>query len=249
MTSHILLNHSILDLLPDPIEEVQPIVDEDSSIMTKFIGGLHNISAADKIRWRDDVRTPLMLLEREGNRGEFYPYKGKAKGGYVTQYVSFLNHFPMLVITSHSKYHIAKNPIASVAYVSDINRHATQQPVMVWHKNGRLHTPDFMKVTSDTMNYSVHAEMFSRHYPDHDYLTQINIHNLSEVWEDNEYVKTRYDGFQVILKGKRTPEEGDPSTEDWLRKHCKGGFDLLADEPFLDEQDEFNFLTDMAISM
>ena len=245
MPNPFILNRSILPLLPDPVEALTPLRQHDKRIKVEFFGGLHNISVGDKLRWRDDVGAPLAILETESERGEFYPYSDETlKNGYTIQYISFLDRERM-IINSHNKNHLPKHPIASVAYVSQMQRADTQQPVMVWHRNERLHTPDFSDATVDTLVFNVYAEKFARHYPKDHYIDRIVINNLKERWDDNQYVETKYRGFQIVLRSPRTPEDGDPTIEEWLRENCKHGFDLLADEPFSDENDEFHFLTDV----
>ena len=115
---------------------------------------------------------------------------------------------------------------------------------MVWHREERLHTPDFSEPTIETQPFSVYAEKFARHYPKNHYIDRIVISNLKERWEDNEYVETKCQGFKIILHSSRT--QGDiVNAVEWLRDNCKHGFNLLADEPFNDEDDEFHFLTDV----
>ena len=250
MSRQAYIKHSVLNLLPNPEVALKPVRDNEE-MQIRYIGGLHNLSYPDKLRWRDDVRgNNLLLVETApSDRGEFYPDADTPINahGYNIQYISFQNRGDDVVIHSHNKNHVDRHPIAAVAFVAGTNRPVAQEPVLVWMKEGRLHTVDFMEATVNTHNFSVHCKQFVRFYPKHDFLDRILIRDLQEVWEDDFWIASRFSEYQVITKGSRTPESGDPSTQDWIEEHCKSGFDLLSDEPFQDEQEEFHFLTDLVL--
>lgn len=257
MQNKIVFDHSILESLPDPRPQLDQLMCginhpkkkcEVPNTTIKTIGGLHNLSTSDKLRWGKDNNDSLLIIETGSDRCEFYPQATEFMGPYRIQVVSFINTKKELIVSSHYRYHCANAPEPAVVYIPKGGSSGPNSEVIkVWISKGRMESRDFWNVDADCHNYNVEANryVYTVDDPDH-YINTIIFGNLTEKWKDNQYVETNFETMQIVLRNPKTPEAGDPTTGEWIRDVCKHRFFPQRDEPFEDETDEFRFLTDMA---
>lgn len=256
MQDKITFTRSILDLLPDPRQVLAPIGPYVGSpdgfkgpeCSCKYIGGLHNLSMSDKIRWGRDEDKDILIMETGTNRCEYYPRKRVEfmdANRYRIKRLTFINTKKGLKIHSHLRYHDRNAPEPAVLYTSGHIDDARPE-IAVYVHQGNMNSEDFWNRDNNTHNYNITAKQFVRRFEGHDYLSTIIINDLKERWHDNKRILTTYGSLQLVLNNPRTPEDGDPSTEKWIQSRCKHQFFPLEDEVFEDETDEFHFLTDMA---
>ncbi len=249
---------SILDLLPNPERILNPIRTgmknpkhyDGPHAEVRFIGGLHNLSMSDKLRWVNDDSKDLLLIESKSDRAELYPQMSFGSDNYRIMMISLLNVKKGLYLHSHHKYHDSHSPQPAILYTTGMARSGViNNQVAVFTKEGNMDSRDFWNRDNNTHNYNVAATRYVRTFPsDHDYLRSIIFTGLFERWKDNEHVFTGFKDMEVIMKEDRDRNKPDdaPSPWGWIHKNCKHGFFPLRDEPFEDESDEFHFLTDMA---
>ncbi len=251
-------DHSIVTYLPNPEIVLEPIrigmqspkKYDGPHAEVRSIGGLHNLSMSDKLRWANDDTKHLLILESGSDRAELYPKMSFGSNNYRILMVSILNIRKGLFIHSHNRYHDSHSPQPAILYTTGMARSGTiNNQVAIFMKEGVLDSRDFWNRDNNTHNFSVAAKRFVRQFPpDHDYLKSIIFTGLFERWKDNERITTGFRDMEIIMKEDRDrnkPDDG-PSPWGWIQKNCKHGFFPLRDEPFEDESDEFHFLTDMA---
>lgn len=254
--SPITFDRSILDGLPDPEEVMWPIragmvapeQHEGPDAVVKFIGGLHNLSQADKLRWGTDASKDLLIVEVNSDRAELYPKMNFGRNSYRIQVVTFTNTKKGLTIHSHDRYHDSHSPQPAIIYTTGMSRGGSAiNTVSVFVRNGRLDSRDFWIRDNDTHNYNILSRRYVHQYPvEHDFMQSIIFTDLRERWKENEHVSTTYGTMEIILKNPQKQEEGKLTSQEWVEQHCKFGFYPLRDDPFESETDEFHFLTDMA---
>jgi len=253
----IVIDRSILEFLPDPTSLLLPIMQgmghptkkyNGPKCTVKCIGGLHNLSTSDKLRWCGDSTNDLLLIESKSDRCEFYPQaSSRLHRGYRIQMVSFINTKKGIFVHSHHHYHDTNSPQPAIVYSSSpSNMRTLGDLIHVFVDKGIRDSGDFWNRDNNSHNYNVYAKRFTRNFPDHDYLNCINFREVTEKWKDDDHVQTKFKSMQVVLKNPRTPEDEDPESQEWLEANCKHRFFPFQDEPFEDETDEFRFLTDMA---
>lgn len=236
--------------------------DSECGVQCEHVGGLHNMSFWDKVKWARDVGGDLILEEKGSKRCEYYPLRDSAsKNGYSICMLSFerlgvwgpdlLLRKP--IIQSHYRYHDERYPQPAIRYISLGQARTTD--VLIFMKDGRLHSPDFASCElgahtghwESARGCSLLCPNYIRIFNAHDYLDRIVFKSYREIWEHNRYQETEFDSFQVLLKSPKQQRDGDLTAFQWITQNCKGDFRPMEDEPFERERDEFNFLTDLAL--
>jgi len=259
----IIINRSIRSSLPETsvlLAEAWEALKAPSNcdIRHHYVGGLHNISFRDKMKWAQDGDGPFIVEEKGSGRCEYYPLqRSMRKSGYSISMLSFEHLGPKKkpVIRSHYRYYDTHYPQPAIRYTSGFMGQSSTTDLLVFTKDGRLHSPDFAfsKLGAHTglrataHDCSLFCTSYIRIFNAHDYLDQIVFSSYREIWEHDKYRETQFDSLQIILKNPKQQRDGDPTSFQWITQNCKGDFHPMEDEPFESERDEFNFLTDFAL--
>lgn len=237
---NIYIDQSIIELVDDPRKWTKDRI----SMEAKIIGGIHNMSLSDLIRWSGAGQSgnPVRIIESGSNREKIIWPGGKNTPDFVSL------KRDTGVVTSFTKNGKHLEPAIAQTFSGAFANGTLAKNIKVerWYEDGILHR-------NEKIHGNIQPAIFSKtpSFPPKDpnatYIDYFLFSGISEYWKYGEWTETIADGFKIKLvnAGEDWESRGVKAVE-WIAKHCRHGFFPLRDKLFANGTEEFLFMADIA---